>query len=83
MGRKIQFKHDLSHDLEPSGVPSGKSCCSDDLGGCIVSVVGVFEENRAHSQVYELATETKRAQLEFPRDKCGSHKGMPLYHYRM
>lgn len=45
IGRKIQFKHDLSHDLEPSGVPSGKSCCSDDLGGCIIFVVEVRKEN--------------------------------------
>jgi hypothetical protein len=37
-GLSIQFKHDLIHELDPSDLPSGISCCSDDLGGCMLVI---------------------------------------------
>lgn len=44
-GRKIQFKHDFSHELDPSDDSSGKSCCSVDLDGCIVFDFEASEKN--------------------------------------
>jgi hypothetical protein len=38
IGRSTQFKQALTHD--PSESSSGKSCCNDDLGGCMLVARG-------------------------------------------
>lgn len=65
IGLRIHFKHDLSHELDQSGAPSGKSFCSEDLGGCIILVAEVRrKKTELRDRLYELLTETKGAQFE-------------------